>query len=107
MHEPDPTGAGLSPCNTCGACCSYAADWPRFTIEHDDALARLPDDLVDDGLSGMRCHDARCAALTGAVGVATSCSVYSDRPQVCRDCQPGDEACGIARQAHGLPLLAA
>jgi len=101
------TAAAPSPCNTCGACCSYSAAWPRFTIEDDDALDRLPADLVDDSLAGMRCHGKRCAALTGSVGVATSCSIYADRPEVCRECQPGDEACNIAREAHGLPMLAA
>lgn len=107
MSGETPGAGGPSPCNACGACCSYSAEWPRFTIEDDDTLDRLPRELVDDSLSRMRCHGARCSALVGAVGIATTCSVYDDRPEVCRECQPGDEACHIARQAIGLPPLPA
>jgi Fe-S-cluster containining protein len=95
-----------SPCNACGACCSYAADWPRFTLEDDADIARLPPELVSDTMSGMRCDGARCCALLGKVGVATSCSVYAQRPDVCRACQPGDEACTMARHRFGLTPLA-
>ena len=24
-----------SPCQACGACCSYSQNWPRFTIEDE------------------------------------------------------------------------
>lgn len=97
----------ISPCNTCGACCAHSAEWPRFTCEDDAALDRLPPDLVNASLSGMRCDGARCSALVGTVGIATSCSVYEVRPDVCRECQPGDDACNIAREARGLPLIVA
>ena len=97
---------GQSPCNACGACCSYAADWPRFTLEDDADIARLPPELVSDTMSGMRCDGARCCALLGKVGVATSCSVYAQRPDVCRACQPGDEACTMARHRFRLTPLA-
>jgi Fe-S-cluster containining protein len=96
-----------SPCTTCGACCSYSAEWPRFTIEDDEALARVPEALVAKNLSGMRCNGVRCMALDGKIGEATRCTIYADRPQVCRDCQPGDEECHMARAHHGLPLIAA
>ncbi|MFA5901174.1 MAG: YkgJ family cysteine cluster protein [Hyphomicrobium sp.] len=96
-----------SPCNTCGACCAYSAEWPRFTLENDDDIARLPSALVCTSMTGMRCVGTRCSALRGEVGVATSCSVYPLRPQVCRECQPGDDACDIARRHYGLPPIAA
>jgi Fe-S-cluster containining protein len=57
--------------------------------------------------TGMRCVGTRCSALIGEVGVGTSCSVYELRPEVCRACEPGDEACAIARARYGLPLIAA
>jgi hypothetical protein len=94
-----------SPCNACGACCSYAADWPRFTLEDDAYIARIAPELVSESMSGMRCDGARCSALLGKVGVATSCSIYAQRPEVCRDCQAGDDACTIARERFGLPPL--
>ncbi len=102
-----PQLAAESPCNTCGACCAYAADWPRFTLESDAAIARLPPELVDKGMTGMRCDGSRCSALKGEVGVATACTVYALRPDVCRECQPGDEACTMARERYRLPPIAA
>lgn len=99
--------ASSSPCNTCGACCAYSAEWPRFTLESDAAIARLPPALVSPSMTGMHCLGARCSALAGKVGVATSCTVYALRPDVCRECQPGDEACTIARKHFGLaPIVA-
>jgi Fe-S-cluster containining protein len=96
-----------SPCRTCGACCSFAPDWPRFTLEDDADLQRIPRRFVAADLSGMRCDGNRCSALRGEVGVATACSVYEVRPDVCRACEPGDEACTMARKGSGLiPLTA-
>ena len=92
-------------CQACGACCSYSRDWPRFTTEDDADLDLIPPSLVDAGLAGMRCNGDRCAALVGDVGLATSCSIYNVRPDVCRACEPGDDACQIARKRFGLPSL--
>jgi Fe-S-cluster containining protein len=91
-----------SPCLTCGACCSYSDEWPRFSTESDEALARIPARFVDTSLARMRCIGARCAALVGTVGEATSCAIYDLRPDVCRACLPGDDECRLARARHGL-----
>jgi Fe-S-cluster containining protein len=99
--------ARLSPCNACGACCAYSSDWPRFTTEDDVALDHLPREFVAGNMSGMRCDGARCSALLGHVGVSTSCAVYAHRPDVCRACEPGDDACQMARAKYGLPPLTA
>src|SRR4030095_1278416 len=85
-------------CQSCGACCAYSREWPRFSTESDADLARIPPELVDDSESRMRCHGDRCAALTGTVGQSTSCSIYDVRPDVCRACEPGDEECRMARR---------
>lgn len=98
------TASGTA-CQACGACCDYSPTWPRFSTEDDIDLARIPLALVDDGLAGMRCDRNRCLALGGTVGVRTWCAIYSIRPEVCRACQPGDEACTMARRHHGLPPL--
>jgi uncharacterized protein len=92
-------------CQSCGACCSYSANWPRFTIEDDAALDLIPAKYVNARQSGMRCDGNRCAALTGDVGVATSCAIYAVRPEVCRTCLPGDAECNMARHRHGLPAI--
>jgi|SRR5437660_4213487 len=99
-------GAGqASPCQTCGACCAYSRNWPRFSTEDDAALELIPAELVNETLSGMRCDGERCSALSGRIGIATSCGIYAVRPEVCRSCMPGDVECAIARRKHGLPPL--
>ena len=94
--------ADVSICRTCGACCAYSRDWPRFTTETDAEIERIAPKHVDDDLGRMRCHGERCSALVGEVGVSTLCAVYAERPDVCRACEPGDEACRMARQKLGL-----
>ena len=89
-------------CRACGACCSFSAEWPRFSLESDADLDRIPPALVDDSGGRMRCDGDRCAALVGEVGVSTSCAVYAVRPEVCRVCLPGDDACRMARERFGL-----
>jgi hypothetical protein len=89
-------------CQSCGACCAYSREWPRFSTEDDADLARIPAALVDEGRGRMRCNGDRCAALVGDVGVATACAIYEERPQVCRTCLPGDAECAMARQRFGL-----
>ena len=94
--------ADSGPCQGCGACCAHAHDWPRFTLESDAEIALIPEALLSDNGSGMRCEGERCAALAGTVGLATACTIYAVRPMVCRDCLPGDEACTMARVARGM-----
>jgi uncharacterized protein len=93
-----------SECRVCGACCSFSAEWPRFSLESDGDLDQIPDAYVDDNLGGMRCDGNRCAALLGEVGVSTACAVYNVRPDVCRVCLPGDDACRMARRHFNLEL---
>ena len=69
-----PTIAIESPCQACGACCSYSQNWPRFTTEDDAALDLIPEKFVNERLSGMRCDGDRCSALSGKVGEATACA---------------------------------
>jgi Fe-S-cluster containining protein len=92
-------------CQACGACCAYSANWPRFTIESDEALDLIPPALVNDRSSGMRCENDRCCALEGKIGVATKCGIYALRPEVCHTCMPGDAECAMARRKFGLPAL--
>ncbi|MCR6733239.1 MAG: YkgJ family cysteine cluster protein [Afipia sp.] len=94
-----------NPCQSCGACCSYSSNWPRFTIEEDAALDLIPEAFVNDRLSGMRCDGDRCAALTGKIGISTACGIYDVRPEVCRTCMPGDPECLMARRRFGLGEL--
>jgi Fe-S-cluster containining protein len=92
-------------CQSCGACCSYSAEWPRFSTEDDAQLDRIPAKYVSADEAGMRCDGTRCSALAGEVGKSTACGIYEVRPDVCRACMPGGGDCLIAREAHGLPTL--
>jgi hypothetical protein len=62
--------------------------------------------LCDDEEGRMRCIGNRCAALMGKVGISTTCAIYAVRPDVCKVCLPGDEACQMARRRFNLMLLA-
>src|ERR1700743_960099 len=94
-----------SPCQSCGACCAYSSNWPRFSTEDDAALALIPEKFVNERQSGMRCEGERCSALSGQIGAATACLIYAVRPEVCRSCMPGDAECNMARRRHGLAPL--
>ncbi len=76
-------------CQTCGACCAYQADWPRFSMETDEEIAKIPENFIAADLSGMRFEAGRCTALTGELGKHVGCAVYANRPHVCRTCMPG------------------
>jgi Fe-S-cluster containining protein len=71
-------------------------------MEHEHDIARIPSAYVDDGCGRMKCHGDRCSALQGEVGVTVSCAIYRDRPEVCRSCEPGDDACRMARRGWNL-----
>ncbi|MFZ2065886.1 MAG: YkgJ family cysteine cluster protein [Xanthobacteraceae bacterium] len=90
-------------CRTCGACCSFSAEWPRFSLESDAQLNQIPRSLVHAGQGRMKCTGDRCAALIGEVGISTACAVYSLRPDVCKSCLPGDDACQMARRRYNMP----
>ena len=93
-------------CQSCGACCSYSQNWPRFSIEDDEALALIPEQFVNARQSGMRCDGDRCSALSGKVGTGVRCEIYAVRPEVCRTCMPGDAECNMARKRFGMAALA-
>ncbi|AZO30775.1 MULTISPECIES: YkgJ family cysteine cluster protein [Mesorhizobium] len=91
-------------CQSCGACCAYSADWPRFSTEEDAELDRIPEALVAADQSGMHCEGSRCSALCGEVGKGTACTIYEVRPHVCRACMPGGDDCLMARAMYGLAV---
>jgi uncharacterized protein len=92
-------------CQSCAACCAFDETWPRFSLESDAEIAAIPEALISASGSGMRCDANRCAALNGDIGSHATCTVYAVRPLVCRDCQPGDEECSIARAKYGFSAI--
>ena len=97
-----PAELTASACRACGACCSFSPEWPRFSLESDADLDRIPRAYVDREHGRMRCSGNRCAALVGHVGTSTACAIYAVRPDVCRACLPGDDSCKMARRHFNL-----
>ena len=100
------------PCLSCGACCaSFRVDFSVYETQAQGGS--VPDGLaveVTDATSRMRGTDhvpARCAALTGKVGVKAACGIYEWRPSPCREFAAGGPACERARMRHGLPPIPA
>jgi Fe-S-cluster containining protein len=71
-------------------------------MESEAELDRIPREFISERLDGIRCYGERCSALLGEVGNSTTCAIYDVRPDVCRACMPGDEACLLARHGFGL-----
>ncbi len=88
-------------CIACGACCAYSASWPAFIGDGD--AEGIPDELIDSERGRMLCHGNRCAALAGEIGSRAQCSVYANRPLVCREFQAGSEDCIMVRRSFKLP----
>jgi Fe-S-cluster containining protein len=96
-------------CLTCGACCFGDDGWVHVDgaddarVDGSEALARLVV-LTRHGAyvkRSLRMVDGACAALKREK-TGVSCSVYRDRPTVCRDLERGSSACHAARKARGL-----
>jgi hypothetical protein len=104
-------------CQRCGVCCfstleTYVrlsgADWSRLGTEAD----RLAHFIGNRAF--MRLHDGHCAALeirrTPEGAPEFFCTVYRDRPQICRDLARGSPACAgeqktkRSRVAQRFPL---
>jgi Fe-S-cluster containining protein len=105
------------PCLSCGACCAhYRVSF--YWAEADDAtLGGVPAELTEKFIGvrrvmkGTNRSHPRCSALAGEIGHQVDCTIYSKRPQVCRDLQASwsagraDEKCDKARAALGLVPL--
>jgi hypothetical protein len=86
-------------CLDCGACCGPAFDVVEVSRQ-DPVRARQPDWIVKkDGRYQMkRRSNNTCQALQADM----KCSIYSDRPQCCRDFERGSANCWFARRRIGL-----
>lgn len=111
--------AETSPCQSCGACCSYfrvAFFWRE--AEPADSPHPVPMRLVDEYSDLQRTmkgttdkHFRRCEALQGKIGGCVACTIYENRPSPCRNFMASFELghhnprCDEARLAHGLKPL--
>lgn len=96
LREPDVTTD--FDCQACGACCSkLAVDVDPF----DEVPVHL---TKDDRIVGpiMRERKGQCICLKGQIGVKVRCSIYENRPTVCRVFRPGNNMCLTVRSERGI-----
>ena len=98
--------AAVPDCISCGACCVFGLipinrreleplkNYVELTLDNADVVVERA--LRRDG------NDGRCAHLFGTVGAEIGCDVYPDRPQVCRDFEPGSDRCFGYRRMYGI-----
>lgn len=100
-------------CQRCGACCTDPAAIRDGVLAFVSArdVKRLPKRLVREVNLGEALGEAkglaankhgRCLALRGRIGRAVVCSVYADRPSVCRRFKPASNGCLHARADAGF-----
>ena len=107
-----------NPCLNCGACCAHFRVSFYFGETDSHPQGYVPSELVMPltphrvAMKGTDQKNPRCVALTGEVGQSIGCSIYENRPSVCRQYHVWDpltgkpnEDCQKLRQKIGLPLL--
>jgi Fe-S-cluster containining protein len=105
-------------CQSCGACFVHLGGYDGNAYVYLDRqeavrMRRLGLPVVEAAL-GSKClaaapHDGAwgypaCVAFEGDVGGRCGCSVYADRPSVCREFASGSDVCREARDRAGLPV---
>ncbi len=102
-------------CQTCGLCCispyeanTYVDVTPKDEARLGEKFVRLHvlngsiktvwAETKRGPMKGFKMN--RCAALRGNIGFGVRCSVYENRPAICRMALvPGDEACLAIRNS--------
>jgi uncharacterized protein len=89
-------------CVHCGACCFSPSE--RYVQVSGDDHARLGDaaEMLTQFI-GHRCYmrmeSGHCAALQVRTDGTFLCSVYEQRPSLCRELARGGPACDVEREA--------
>jgi uncharacterized protein len=102
--------AELPACVACGACCFF--DDPRYILVFEEDETRLGGqaDLLTHWVGSrrfMRIEDGHCAALRVEAHGAYVCSVYENRPRLCREFERGSLQCTRERTLKTPRALAA
>ena len=103
-------------CLTCGACCAspfVGEGYIQLSAEEEECLGRpglpvlevVPD--PEDGivLLGTKRNNQGvrvCIALIGKLAKQVTCSIYGERPELCRQFEAGSPECHQARRALGV-----
>ncbi len=89
-------------CLACGACCVEAG---RVTVSPEDKTPRsLTEKYNGESTCMSKYMGGRYKTLEGVIGLNVSYSVYSKRPKVCREYQPGSEGCLDSRERANVKL---
>jgi Fe-S-cluster containining protein len=105
-------------CQACGACCVQQPprDGTSYVfLDRQEAREMRRRGLTvvqaarGDSFLGCRAHAGAagrpaCVAFRGTVGQTCGCSIYADRPRVCRQFAVGERLCRQAREQAGLPV---
>jgi uncharacterized protein len=84
----DMTDDEANPCKHCGACCThYRVSFYQGELQSNGGV--VPSEMVTPINSFMVAmkgseQGGKCSALKGTVGVDSTCSIYHNRPSVCR-----------------------
>jgi Fe-S-cluster containining protein len=104
-------------CDKCGACCrqliveAYDLDVLREPHLAAADIGERTREMVYQDLMAELEQDGACLVIAGGgesckfLRESGTCAIYATRPNVCVALQPGDDQCGQARQAEGLPPL--
>ena len=102
----------IPPCQKCGLCCTanYSGDSTYVDLSERDVdrlrKHRLKILYTQHGHAGLATKTTatgtRCVALKGKVLQSVSCSVYEDRPTLCRRFERGGVSCRYELQQAGL-----
>ena len=60
----------------------------------------------EDDILGTRVENGQCVALEGTIGECVSCTIYEDRPAVCRTFEMASNDCLRARAERHLGFTA-
>src|ERR1700730_5713398 len=103
-------------CLTCGACCVspfVGEGYIQLNVQEEERLGRMglpvlevvpdPEDRIvllgtKSNAQGVRV----CMGLLGKVGKQVACSIYGERPELCREFEAGSPEGHQARRAAGL-----
>ena len=88
-------------CQACGACCGPAYDCVE--VERHEAIVQSHGHLLVEAWGQLQLPrpGGRCVCLVGEAP-RLSCTLYSLRPQSCRDFPVGEQSCLQARRRVGL-----
>lgn len=81
-------------CQSCGLCCvSNDPKWVQVSLSDANRIDIDKLQYGDVEYFAMKMKYKRCCCLIGELGVKTKCSIYENRPTICRQVEPGSQIC--------------